>query len=275
MPATREMLEGEAYWGRIRGIKRNLYIVEMVLVIIAGLVLVITSGEFSADPFMLPFDKLLWFIAIMLFVIEIQHFVFRTMQLNIARSDSIKYIMATNSIRRGVVVAIVSVIIAALLLFPGAAHNIETSISYKGTVTPGEFEIFQNRDFLGLTTINTITVHCSGPSNVYLISQFIYDQYPADQRMDHPLNSETFANPDLTIDLRSMGSKITTYYIFTQGVGTATNNTKVDYTLDTTISGTVTSFIPIIAMLFVVANSVWITYLYPLRRKCACKSIYK
>jgi len=150
MPANREMLEGEAYWGRIKSIKRKLYALEVVLMIAMGAVLVISSQEFSLDPLLLPFDKLLGFILIMILIIMMEGFVFRIMQVQICKSDSTKHIMSTNSIRRGIIIAIIAAIIAVLLLFPGMTANVEDAISYNGTVTHDRSARFQNKDPMAL-----------------------------------------------------------------------------------------------------------------------------
>jgi len=274
MTATREMLEGEAYWGRIRTIKRNLYILEAVLVIAMGVVLIGTSEEFSMNPFLIPFDRLLWFVLIIVLVVELEGFIFRFMQIQIARSDSVKYIMATNSIKRGVIVAIIAAIIAMALLLPGAAQGLEGALSYHGTATPGDPSRFQNKDPLGLSSVTSVSIHCSAPANICLVSQFIHDTYPGDSVREHALNKQLLASPDMEIDLSAFG--YSTYYLFVWSENSSENaNLTVAFTLNTKLSDSVTSLLPIVAIITVVANAVWVEYLFPLRKACACKSIYK
>src|SRR5512136_2166650 len=123
MSRHREMLEGEAYWGRIRGIKRRLFILEIVLIAVLGCVLVFFSSEFQTNPFFIPFDTLLWFIIIMAFVIEIEGFVFRIMQMRIAKSDSTKHLMTINSMRKADVIVIIAALIAVMFLTPAIVDS--------------------------------------------------------------------------------------------------------------------------------------------------------
>jgi len=274
MPANREMLEGEAYWGRIKSIKRKLYALEVVLMIVMGAVLVISSQEFSLDPLLLPFDKLLGFILIMILIIMMEGFVFRIMQVQICKSDSTKHIMSTNSIRRGIIIAIIAAIIAVLLLFPGMTANVESTISYNGTVTHDGSARFQNKDPMALSSVVSVTIHCKTPAKVYLVSQFLLDHYPGDLVRDHALNKVILANPDVQINMTSFGYG--TYYIFVWGANSSGDaNATAEYTLHTELSNSVTTLVPIVAIIMAISNAAWIGYLVPLRNKCRGKSIYK
>lgn len=273
MSGTREMLEGEAYWGRIRSIKRKLYTVEIVLIIIMGLVLVVTSKDFSTSPFLFPCEQLLWFLLIMFLIILIEGFIFRIMQLHIAKSDSVKYIMATNSIKRAVIIAIVAAIIAILMLTPGVVQGLEDTFSYRGTATPGHPVRFQNEDLFGLSSVDSVVVHCNGNTEVFLVSQFLVNQYPGDEVMQHPLNDKTLADPDLTIDMTPFA--YSNYYIYVKEDPQLGNQTTAEFSLDTHLSATMTTVLPIVAIVFVASNAIWVEYLHPFRKKCKTKSIYK
>jgi hypothetical protein len=273
MTGTREMLEGEAYWGRIRGVKRKLYILEGVLIIVMGAVLIFTSEEFSTSPLLLPFDRLLWFILMMFIVVEVEGFVFRFMQLQYTKSDSVKYIMTTNGMKRAVIVIIIAGIIAVTLLLPGLAHGLEGSLSYHGTATPDHPGRFQNKDPLALSSVTSITIHCNAPANIYLVSQFLLDTY-GDLAKGHAINDVVLADPDMEINMTAHGYD--TYYLYVSGLNSTDNaTTKADYALNTKLSDSVTSLLPIVAIVVVAANAIWIGYLYPCRNKCSKKSIYK
>lgn len=274
MPANRELLEGEAYWGRIRSIKRKLYALEAALMISMGVVLIMLSEEFSLNPFLLPFDQLLGFLLIMFLIVMGEGFIFRFMQIHIARSDSVRYIMITNSIRRSMIIAIIAAIIAVLLLFPGMADNLDRALSYQGTATHDEPGRFQNRDPLGLSAVTSVTIHCQTPAKVYLVSQFLLEHYPGDLVRDHALNKVINANPDVEIDMKPFG--YATYYIFVWGANsTGDADSTASYTLHTELSDSVTTLVPIVAIIAVVSNAIWIEYLIPCRKKCKIKSIYK
>lgn len=268
------MLEGEAYWGRIKSIKRKLYLLEATLIIVIGVVLIFTSEDFSTNPLLLPFDRLLWFVLIMFIVVEVEGFIFRFMQLQYTKSDSVKYIMATNSMKRALIMAIIAGIVAVTLLLPGMAHGLETSLSYRGVATPDQPGRFQNKDTFAVSSIASISIHCNAPANVYLVSQFLVDTYPGDLVKGHAINEVVLADPDMEIDLTAYG--FDTYYLYVSKLNSTDNTTvQAGFTLNTELSDSVTQLLPIVAIMVVAANAIWIEYLYPCRKKCAKKSIYK
>lgn len=275
MSATREMLEGEAYWGRIRLIKRKLYLLEAVLFGILAVVLVFTSGQFQNNPFYIPIDMLLWFILIMFLVVEVEGFVFRVMQIHIAKSDSTKHLMTHNSIRKAVVIAIAAAIVAIIFLTPAIVQSMESAFSYRGTVSPDSPREFLPGDPLGLSRAVSITLHSNLGTDAYIVTQYSYDQNQGDWSLlkANHINNRTLVDFDLTVDLPSAG--YSNMYLFVDANGTAGELTTVDFTLNTKLSTTLTSFVPLIALAFVLSNAAWVAYLFPLGRKYAKGSIYK
>jgi hypothetical protein len=192
MPAHREMLEGEAYWGRIRGIKRRLFVLELILIAVLGCVLILFSSEFQTNPFFIPVDSLLWFVIIMVLVIEIEDFVFRIMQIRIAKSDSTKHLMTINSMRRAVVIVIVAALIAVMFLTPAIVDGVDGSLTVRGEVRPDSPQQFLPGDPLGLSRVAMITVHCDVVAEVYVVSAYnylrgvLYPGRPDEQRDRQP-----------------------------------------------------------------------------------------
>jgi len=277
MPANREILEGEAYWGRIRSIKRKLFALEAILIIVMSVVLVATSEEASLDPFLLPFDKLLGFLAIMSLILMAEGFIFRFMQLHICKSDSTKYIMATNSIRRELITIIVAAIIAIVLLYPGMVTEVERSIAYHGTATFQEPGLFQSKDPLALSTVTSVSIHCVKPAYVYVLSEFLYNQYKDmgdNELRAHAINSEVLADHDLQVDLEDFG--YANYYVLVYGLNASGDATaSAEFTLHPALSYSVRIMLPIACIIAVAMNAVFVEYLIPQRKKCRRKSIYK
>jgi len=276
MSAQREMLEGEAYWGRIRNIKRRLYILEAVLIAVLGGVLVFISNEFKTNPFYIPFDDLLWFILIMILVIEIEGFVFRIMQIRIAKSDSTKHLMTINSIRKAIVIVIVAVLVAAIFAIPSITEGIEGSLTVRGEVRPQSAQVFLPGDPLGLSRVVTVAVHSEVQAKVYIVSKFNFDLYMNDWTSleGSALNNITTVNLDLRIPMPNI-TYANLYLLVDPTSSTLGNLTVVTFSLEMQLSSTLTSFVPLIAVIFLVANSAWIAYLFPLGRKYAGGSIYK
>lgn len=276
MSAHREMLEGEAYWGRIRGIKRRLFILEIVLIAVLGSVLIVFSSEFQTNPFFIPFDSLLWFIIIMVFVIEIEGFVFRIMQIRIAKSDSTKHLMTINSIRRAMAIIVAAALIAVLFLTPAIVDGIEGSLTVRGEARPSSPQQFLPSDPLGLSKIMTISIHCDVVAEVYIVSTFNYDLHKGDwpALKGSALNNRTIVDQNLVIMMPNVTYAV--FYIMVDPTSSVIGNqTVASYSLEMQLSDTLTSFAPLMAIIFLIANAVWIAYLFPLGRKYASGSIYK
>lgn len=276
MPAAREMLEGEAYWGRIRMIKRRLFILEAILIAVLGAVLIFLSREFQTNPFYIPFDRLLWFIAIMLLVVEIEEFVFRIMQVRIAKSCSTKHIMTINSMRRALVIVIVAAVVAILFSVSTVVQGVEDAFTFNGEVTPDSPQRLLPGDPIGLSRVATISIHTDIQAEIYLVPKPQYDLYkdnwPA--LKGSALNNNTIANPDLTIVMSNI-SYMYIYLLIDPSSSILGNLSVASYSMEMRLSSTLTVFVPLIAIVFVIANAAWIAYLLPLSRKYACGSIYK
>lgn len=270
------MLEGEAYWGRIRGIKHRLFILELVLTAVLGSALIFSSSRFQTSPFFIPFDSLLWFIIIMAFVIEIEGFAFRIMQIRIAKSNSTKHMMTINSVRKAMATIIAAALIAAVFLVPAIADGIEGSLTVRGEIRPDSPQRFLPSDPLGLSRVATVSVHCDVAAEVYIVSTFNYDlnkgSWPA--LKNSAINNMTVVDHSLVIVMPSV--TYSEFYILIDPTSSVSGNqTAASYSLDMQLSDILTSFAPLMAIVFIIANAAWIAYLFPLGRKCACDSIYK
>jgi len=270
------MLEGEAYWGRIRGIKRRLFVLELVLIAVLGSVLIFFSSEFQTNPFFIPLDTLLWFIIIMAFVIEIEGFVFRIMQIRIAKSDSTKHLMTINSIRKAMVIIIASALIATIFLVPAIADGMEGTLTVRGEIRPDSPQQFLPSDPLGLSRVFSVSVQCDVVAEVYIVSTFNYDlhkgNWPA--LKGSALNTRTIVDHNLVVLMPNVTYSV--FYLLIDPTSSVIGNqTAASYSLEMQLSGTLTSFAPLMAIVFLIANAVWIAYLFPLGRKYAHGSIYK
>jgi hypothetical protein len=277
MSRHREMLEGEAYWGRIRGIKRRLFILELVLIAVLGSVLILFSSKFQTSPFFIPLDSLLWFVIIMAFVIEIEGFVFRIMQIRIAKSDSTKHLMTINSMRKSVVIIIAAALIAVIFLTPAIVDSTEGLLTVRGEVRPDSPQQLLPSDPLGLSRVTAVTVHCDVLAEVYIVSAFNYDlhkgNWPA-LKGSALNNDRTIVNQSLVILMPNVTYSM--FYLLIDPTSSVIGDLAVaSYSLEMQLSDTLTSFAPLMAIIFIIANAAWITYLFPLGRKYASGSIYK
>lgn len=271
------MLEGEAYWGRIRGIKRRLYILEIILIAVLGSLMIFFSSEFQTNPFFVPFDSLLWFIIIMMLVIEIEEFVFRIMQMRIAKSDSTKHLMTINSMRRAMAIIIAAALIAVIFLTPAIVDSVDGMLTVGGEVRPDSPQRFLPSDPLGLSRVATVSVRCDVQAEVYIVSTYNYDlhkgNWPA-LKVSALNTDRTIVNQSLTILMPNVTYSV--FYLLIDPTSSVIGNyTVASYSLEMQLSDTLTSFVPLMAIVFIIANAAWIAYLFPLGRKYSSGSIYK
>jgi len=273
MPATREMLEGEAYWGRIRLLKRRLYLIEAILIITLGAIVIFFAGGFKASPFFIAINWLLWLILLTFLVIMIESIIFRIIQLRIAKTDSTKHIMTINSMKKATVILIASIVVAILFASPTTVNPMEDVLSFGGVVTADSPQQFLTEDPMGMSKIESITLHSESGATVYLVTQHDYEQNQSWSFLSSvALNSRTNVDPDLIIEMPRIGYM----YLYLLLDGNASPlGAAADFTLDRTFSSTLTAFLPAIALTFSLVNGAWIIYLWPLRKKYADKSIYK
>lgn len=276
MPAAREMLEGEAYWGRIRSIKHRLFLLEAILVAILGIIFIFIYSNFQTNPFFISIDRLIWFVLIMLLIIELESFVFRTMQIHIARTFSTKHLMTTNSIRKALVIIIIAALALVAFALPSSVQSIEDAYSVQGDVSPTMPVKFLPGDPLGLSRIKTITFHVPVPAEIYIVSKYDFEHYSGNwaSLRGAALNvNKSFAS-DTTIPLL-VSTHEELYIMVDPTISDAGEMTTVTYRLNSNLSSTLTAFVPLMAIFFLIANGVWVMYLFPMSRKYACRSIYK
>lgn len=274
MPATREMLEGEAYWGQIRALKFRLFLAEAILIVALGALIVFLVGDFQTSPFFIAVDRLLWFVLIMLLVIMLESIIFRVMQLRLAKSDSKKHMMTINSMKKAFIILLFSSIVGVLFVAPATAGAIEDGLSFNGQLTAGSPQQFLTGDPMGLSTIESISLFCESGATVYVLTEYIYllHQNEWGYLREVALNDVNSVNDSLTVDTSSLSYMY--LYIVIDPTETP-QDAAVSYTLNRSFTDTLTTFVPLMMMVFALSNVAWIIYLWPLRKKYAGGSIYK
>ena len=176
------------------------------------------------------------------------------------------------SIRRSVIIIIAAAIVIIILWVPFISDGIEDVLSDSGSFT--STSSFYNKDFLGLTNTDRITLSCDSESYVYLVSEEYYKLYSGniDQLRYFRINTnDYFLDPTASFDFP--GSKYGKYYLVVDYRYSSSD--VVEYTFHQNISQTFINFVPMLMIFFIVVNAVWIVYLYSTREKYAAKAIYK
>ncbi|MGD0056586.1 MAG: hypothetical protein ABSB83_01870 [Methanomassiliicoccales archaeon] len=269
-------LEGGWRLERIRHMKLYLYVVQIVLVIAIAILLLIIGKGFSLKPFYLPINSFIYFVLLMGVIIGAESFVFRVLEIRFAQSPSSKYYMAKKFTRRALVIILISAIVVIILWIPFISKTIDDTLSTSGDIT--SVKEFNNKDPLGLTAVNDITISSAGKTaNVYVVSGTDYDLYENNITLlsayrvnsndysvsaSHP--SISFAFPDVAYG---------TFFIVVEDLGGAP--TALSYTLHENVSHTFMDYVPLFALLFIVVYVVAIVYLEVIMKRHAGGAIYR
>ena len=128
MPASGRVLEDSIRLSKIRKTKLTLYIVQAVMLVALGFILVFVVGGATLKPHLyLPFDSFLAVVVLLLLIICLESFFFRILEIRFARSTSARHLMAKNSIKRSLIIAIVAGIAVVILGVPSILGGIEST----------------------------------------------------------------------------------------------------------------------------------------------------
>jgi len=280
MLSGKEALAGGYRLANIRRVKRNLFIIQIIILILIPIIVVLVEGRASLVPFYLPINSFIYFILLMTLIMVVEGFVFKILEMRLLQSPSAIYYIAKKEIRRGLIVIAVSAVVIFLLWTPFMAQAIENSFNQKETLnntnstTASVFIVFYDRDPLGLGAVDKITVtSINGPARVYLISEKNYINYSTDlsQLIPYRINSQDYIVDDqLTIPLNPL--PYGKYYLILDTM--RSDASAVNVVIHKAISSTFLSYVPFFALLFIGTYGAWMAYIWPMKRKYAVGAIY-
>ncbi|MFP4169481.1 MAG: hypothetical protein ACLFUV_00420 [Methanomassiliicoccales archaeon] len=272
MEGGREALEGGFRMAKLRQTKMYLFAVQLALVFIIAVFLIDAAGVFSIRPFYLPLGSFIYFVILMMLLFAVENFFFRGLEMKLSKSDSSKFYMARISIKRSVMVIAVAAAVMGVLLAPFVSNAIEDSLSDEGTVDG--VQAFQNRDPLGLTSTESITLRSTEEAQVYVVSEDHYNAYSQDiDRLRYfRINGQNF-EVDGSTTFEFPDSEYGKFYLVLDQ--TRSQADAVSYTLHQDLSGTFTGLVPLLALFFIIVHAGWLSYLVPLQKRYAGKAIYR
>jgi len=252
------------------------------MLVALGVILVFIVGGAMLKPHLyLPFDSFLAVVVLLFLIICIESFFFRILEIRFARSTSARHLMAKNSIRRSLIIAIVAGVAVVILGVPSILGGIENTgsktLSLSTLATPPSF--FSSDPF-SLTKTTEVKVQATRTVQVYLVdeetfSQYYYSEdsmssmYAFRQNRDP---SNYIVNQELTINVpNEVGYK--KYYLVLNDMDNP--GTSATATIGRDLSGTFTGIMTLLLIALVVANIAWVAYLVPIERKYSSGSIYK
>ncbi|MBM4237485.1 MAG: hypothetical protein FJ151_03260, partial [Euryarchaeota archaeon] len=262
MEGGREALEGGWRLTRVRRIKMYLYIIQVVFLFVVAIFLVVTGQGFSLKPFYLPVNSFIYFVLIMGIIVGVESFIFRVIEIRLAKSASSKYFMAKRFTRRSLLIILICAIVIVILWVPFISHALEETLSTNGTVS--SVVQFSNKDPLGLTGINKVTITSSGKTaNVYVLTEESYLKYRNDTDLlrTHRINvfdySVDASNPSFSFEFPE--AAYGEFFIVVEDLGGSPS--PLSYKLHNNISRTFLNYVPLFAILFIVVYAAAIVYL--------------
>ena len=280
MLSGKDELAGGIRMAQVRRIKKYLYLVQIALTLIIPIVVILAEGRASLVPFYLPINSFIYFVLLMVLIIAVESFFFKILEMRLIRSNSTRYYVVKQAIRRGLVVVIISAVVVFLLWAPFVSKAIEDSFAAEGRInnTGGHaataYATFYDRDPLGLSSVNHITVNAnSGVARVYVVSEknFNHSKDNISLLVQYRINIYDYeANPALSIEIKNL--PYGKYYIVLDTVESTA--TSIDYSVHPALSPVFLSYVPFFALMFIVAYGAWIAYLIPMKRRYSSGAIY-
>ena len=269
MVKAEDKLEGGYRLYRIMRMRLATYIMEIILIVVISLLLLDVMGA-QLKPFYLPVDSFIYFAVLMLFVIGIEAFFFRLLEIRYVKSNSKKYLIAKRTMKRSVVIIVVSALVVILIWTPFLPNYILQQTEHHGNIVGDRYE-FYTKDHLGLTYVNRVEITSSAPDvKIYIISRENFDRFGA--RDDVSVFSGTINSTGTSLVWTTGAIPHELYYIVVDGNSNA--SATIHYTIQMHMSDTFVFYIPLIAMLFIIFNSGAIAYLIPIKNKYREGSIY-
>jgi hypothetical protein len=263
---TGREFEGGYRVASIRRVKKYLYIVQILIILVFATYLILAGGGFGLKPFYLSINSFIYFVLIMLLVIAVESFVFTSLEMRFLKSKSTKHYLSKMLIRRAAYVIVVCSVVIFLLWAPFITTALENTMSSNDSViadskSTAEFRSFFNDDPLGMTAVKTGAFQSSGPATVFIVSEANWLQFGGQAKEvvgQYRINTNQYAlNTTLTINFPELAHS--KYYVLVYSDSGAP--VTITYKLSSGISPTLYSFVPVLALLFIVAYGSWGAYL--------------
>ena len=275
MPFSSRVLEDSIRLAKIRRIKWTLYIVQAIMLVALAVLLIFVMGNAQIKPVLyLPLDSFAAVVVLLLFVMCVESFFFRIMEIRFARSSSAKHLMAKNSIRRAMMIAIVAAVVVVLLVAPPVLSVIQDTTSRTAVLSADEPITFWSRDPLALQEMVEVKVTAVNPVEVYLVDGDLFDEdnWSISQMFIFRTNKADFmVDDEIVIDVPEANHN---KYVLVLNDHESPDSVAT-VTIVRNVSGILTGIVSLLALAIVVANIAWVAYLMPIERKYAKGSIYK
>ncbi|UCE80499.1 MAG: hypothetical protein JSV94_04895 [Methanobacteriota archaeon] len=277
MPLSSKVLEDSIRLDRIRRIKWTLYVVQIIMLAALAALMIFIMGNAQITPVLyLPLDSFAAVMVLLLLVVCVESFFFRVMEIRFARSSSAKHLMAKNSIRVAITIAVVSGFVALLLMAPPVLSAVQDATSRTLILSADEPITFWSRDPLAFQEMVEVRVTAVNTVEVYLVDGDLYDEdnWSLSEMFILRINkgaAEYVVDGEVVIDVPEADHN--EYALILNDLENPGSVATVTILRD--ISGTLTGIVSLLAIAIVVSNIAWVAYLMPIERKYSKGSIYK
>lgn len=279
MPVSGKVLEDSIRLNRIRKIKRGVFIAEAVMLVALGVLVIFVLGGAMVQPYLyIPIDGFLAVLVLLLLMVSVESFFFRMLEIRLARSSSARHLIAKNSIKRSVLIAIFAGVAFFILAVPAVLGSLEESTQTTfDLVSTAEPPYFYSSDAFALTDSVAVSLSSLKEVHVYLVSDESFElNWGSPSFMSamfaNRLNREDYVvNGSLEISVPHKDFN-RFYLVLNDAFNPGTGATAV---VIKEVSGTFSGIMWILTLAFLVANIAWIAYLIPVERKYSVGSIYR
>ncbi len=273
MTDPREILMSTYRAGRMKKVRKFVYIGQFVLIIIVLIALTLLTPDAGFDPLYLPFTMYIFLIALILLIVNTESFFFKSFGLKIAKSDSEKYLSAKDYTIWALVIIVIAV--AMLVMANILGTSMDESLDEKRTEEVygvSNFN-FHSQDLFGLTGVNGITLTQEEdpiPLNVFILHKDDYEK----EYFNNRLNLDE--NESIGIFMLNYESDdFLPYDDYVLYIDAGNQRLNITFTIERGVSQQFMLYLTIFPIIFVAMNAIWIIYLWPLRRRYEKTSIYE
>jgi hypothetical protein len=254
----------------VRRTKRNLMVVQVVIVLISVAILTVMGGDLQVKPFYFDIGAVLYFIILMALIVGVESFFFTYLEQWHTKSISARSYMLKRSIRRSLMVMAVSAVVIFLVLTPFMADAIANSTSEAGTTHTSA--TFMSRDPLGLTSVDRVHVVSSSIAEVIILSHENYLRCAGnvDLMRQYAVATTVDASPGVDLEFPE-SAPFDEYFI----VVSSERPNEVSYTVHRTVTPSFVAYITLFAALFIGTYTAWVVFATKVRSKYTKAAAYK
>ena len=256
----------------IRKLRAKLFRIQYAVAFVFSFLLLFTSGGFQLTPLYVPLESFIYFLLVMGLLFSVQTFVFNYLEMSLSRSQTAKHFMIRKAQKRTVGKALLSVGVLLLLITPAVIDGAEGLMSTDAEAVT--VYAFYNKDVLGVSVVESITVSSSTDVEVYIITEQVYTniQLTKTQLQANKLNTLFQVGPadgEVEIMLPPY-QRENMYVIIMADEAFASANVA----LNTKVDPYMTTYVPVFAFIFALSYIGYAIWLVPRRIRFSREAMY-